>query len=158
MTEERIEVLQNTPIFGGIREDILKLVLDDATEVSLPEGDFLFEENDPGDTMYVLEEGQVVILKLFEKIHYRLNYLGEGDCIGEMSLIDLGPRSASVLAMTDCKAIALKNGVLLKVYEKDLEQFAMIQMNMGRELSRRLRVANEALYRELIKSKQIPQH
>jgi CRP/FNR family transcriptional regulator, cyclic AMP receptor protein len=158
MTEQRIKVLQDTPIFGGVREDILELILAETTEVSIPDGEFLFEEDDPGDTMYVLEKGQVVILKLFDRIYYRLNYLNAGDCIGEMALIDLGRRSASVLAMTDCKVIAIKSQVLLKVYEKDLEQFALIQMNIGRELSRRLRVANEALYRELIKTKQIPQH
>jgi len=158
MTEERIGILQKMPIFGGIRDDILRLMLEDAAEISLTEGDYLFEENDPGDAMYVLEEGQVAILKLCDNVYYRLNRLNAGDCFGEMCLIDLGRRSASVLALTDCKAVELTNALLFKVYEKDLEQFALIQMNMGRELSRRLRIANDALYRELIKTNRIPPH
>jgi CRP/FNR family transcriptional regulator, cyclic AMP receptor protein len=158
MTEERIRILQKMPIFGGVRDDILRLMLEDAAEVFLTKGDYLFEENEPGDAMYVLEEGQVAILKLCDNINYRLNSLNAGDCFGEMCLIDLGRRSASVLALTDCIAVELTNALLFKVYEKDLEQFALIQMNMGRELSRRLRIANDALYRELIKTNRIPPH
>jgi len=57
------------------------------------------------------------------------------------------PRSASVRAIDDCRAIQLSAASLYQVYEKDLEQFAMIQMNMGREVSRRLREADERLFR-----------
>lgn len=158
MTEERMRVLQEMPIFGGVRDDVLELVLNDAVEISLARGDYLFRENDPGNAMFVLEKGRVAILKLWNKIYYRLNCLNAGDCIGEMSLIDLGRRSASVLAMTDCKALEITNASLFKVCEEDLEQFALIQMNMSRELSRRLRIANDSLFRELIKSDQIPRY
>ena len=44
------------------------------------------------------------------------------------------------------------------LYQKDLEQFALIQMNISRELSRRLRIADETLFRELVKANKIPQH
>jgi CRP/FNR family cyclic AMP-dependent transcriptional regulator len=158
MKESQLRMLQNVPIFGGVREDILELLLEGAAEISLAKGDYLFVENDSGDTMYVLEEGEVGVLKLWNKVYYQLNCLSAGDCVGEMSLIDLGRRSASVLALTDCRAIELTNAQLLKVYEKDIEQFALIQMNIGRELSRRLRIANDTVFRALIKSKQIPVH
>jgi len=158
MQEERLKMLQKMPIFGGIRDDILEFLLEGAAEISLSEGDFLFVENDPGNAMYVLEKGRVAILKLWGKIYYRLSYLNAGDCIGEMSLIDLGRRSASVLAMADCKAIELTSASILNLYQKDLEQFSLIQLNMSRELSSRLRIADETLFRELIKTNQIPQH
>lgn len=146
------------PIFGGVRDEILELILGDATELSFAEGDFIFHENDPGNTMFVLRAGEVAVLKLWDKVYYRLNSLAAGDCIGEMSLIDLGRRSATVLAMTDCKALELTSASLFKVYERDIEQFALIQMNMSRELSRRLRIANDALFGELMKSNLVPPH
>jgi CRP-like cAMP-binding protein len=64
-----------------------------------------------------------------------------------MALMDLGPRSASALALQPCSAIELTTSSLFDVYQKDLEQFAMIEMNMGREVSRRLRVVDERLFR-----------
>jgi CRP-like cAMP-binding protein len=158
MQAQQLQILQSMPIFGGIRDDTLEILLEDSVVISVPEGEFLFRENDPGESMYILEAGRVAILKLWKRIYYRLSFLSVGDCIGEMSLIDLGRRSASVLAMTDCRAIELTNDSLLKLHEVDLEQFALIQMNMGRELSRRLRVADEALFRELIQTNQIRPH
>jgi CRP-like cAMP-binding protein len=158
MNEGRLKLLQETPIFGGLREEILESIVADSVHVSLSEGEFLFVENAPGNSMYVLEKGRVAILKLWNNDYYRLNFLNAGDCIGEMSLIDLGRRSASVLAVTDCNALELTNATLFKVYERDLEQFTLIQMNMSRELSRRLRTANDTLFQERMKSDKIPKH
>lgn len=158
MAENRLKMLQQTPLLGGVRDDIIEFLVEQVRTVFLKEGDFLFIEDDPGDAMYVLEKGQVAILKQWNDVYYRLNYLNVGDCIGEMSLIDLGRRSASVLAMTDCSAIELNHDAIMRLYERDLEQFALVQMNIGRELSRRLRVTDEAMFRELIRAEQIPQH
>jgi CRP-like cAMP-binding protein len=69
-----------------------------------------------------------------------------GDCVGEMALMDLFPRSASVRALSDCTAIRLTPQDLLRLFETDVEQFAMIQMNLGREVSRRLRHTDELLF------------
>jgi CRP/FNR family cyclic AMP-dependent transcriptional regulator len=71
VTENRLRLLQNIPLFGGIREDILHLLLDNAREATIPEGEFLFLENAPGDAMYVLESGQVAILKQWQGIYYQ---------------------------------------------------------------------------------------
>ena len=63
-----------------------------------------------------------------------------------MALIDLLPRSASVLAVKDCIAIALSPDSVTHLAERNLEQFALIQMNLARELSRRLRIADDRLF------------
>jgi len=66
--------------------------------------------------------------------------------------MDLFPRSASVRAAQTCTAIELSTGIFFQIYEKDLEQFALMQMNIGREVSRRLRVADERLFRARIEA------
>lgn len=99
------------------------------------------------DAMFVLERGLVTVVRRWRGREYRLRDLGPGDCFGEMALIDLFPRSASVVAIQDCSAIRLTNTDLMRVYEADVEQFALIQMNIARELSRRLRTADERLFR-----------
>ena len=75
----------------------------------------------------------------------QLRQLMRSDCFGEMTLIDLNPRSASVLALEPCLALELSNQTLLLLYETHLEQFALIQMNLLREVSRRLRYLDERL-------------
>jgi CRP/FNR family transcriptional regulator, cyclic AMP receptor protein len=147
MEEGRIELLQRMPVFGGIRADILRFLLPLCPIVEIRAGDFFFRENDAADSMFVLEAGKVAVLKTWRDEAYLLHTLNRGDCFGEMALMDLMPRSASVRAVEDCRAIQLSAATLHQVYEKDLEQFAMMQMNMGREVSRRLREADARLFR-----------
>lgn len=147
MEEARIELLQRMPVFGGIRADVLQFLLRLCPIVEVRDGEFFFREGDAADSMFVLEAGKVAILKLWRDEEYLLHGLDRGDCFGEMSLMDLMPRSASVRAVEDCRAIRVSATSLLQVYEQDLEQFAMIQMNMGREVSRRLREADARLFR-----------
>jgi CRP/FNR family cyclic AMP-dependent transcriptional regulator len=147
MQEARIELLQRMPVFGGIREDVLQFLLGLCPVVSVPTNEFFFREHDQADSMFVLEAGKVAVLKSWRGQEYLLRTLKEGDCFGEMAVIDLLPRSASVRAVEDCTAIRISAANLHKVYEQDLKQFALIEMNMGREVTRRLREADNQLFR-----------
>jgi CRP-like cAMP-binding protein len=147
MEEARIELLQRMPVFGGIRAEVLRFLLGLCPIVGARAGEFFFRENDAADSMFVLEAGKVAVLKTWQSETYVLHTLGKGDCFGEMALMDLLPRSASVRAIEDCTAIRVSAASLHQVYQHDLEQFALIQMNMGREVSRRLREADERLFR-----------
>jgi CRP/FNR family cyclic AMP-dependent transcriptional regulator len=147
MLETRIATLQHMPIFGGIRADVLEFILDASSMVNVPAGDFFFRENDRAQSMFVLETGEADVLKLWDAQQYLLGRLRAGDCFGEMALMDLFPRSASVRAVEACTAIELSTTIFFQIYERDLEQFTLMQMNIGREVSRRLRIADERLFR-----------
>jgi CRP/FNR family cyclic AMP-dependent transcriptional regulator len=147
MQEMRIELLQRMAIFGGIRDEILRFLLNLSPVVFVARNDFFFRENDEGQSMFVLEAGKAAVMKSWQGQDLLLRHLEQGDCFGEMALMDLSPRSASVRAVADCAAIELSAGSLYKLYEEDLEQFAIIEMNMGREVCRRLRDADERLFR-----------
>jgi len=147
MQVARIELLQRTPVFGGIRADVLRFLLGLCPLVSVPAKEFFFREHDQADSMFVLETGKVAVLKSWRGQDHLLRILKEGDCFGEMAVMDLLPRSASIRTVEDCTAIRLSVASLYHVYEHDLKQFALIQMNMGREVSRRLRETDNQLFR-----------
>jgi CRP/FNR family transcriptional regulator, cyclic AMP receptor protein len=146
MQEVRIELLQRMPIFGGIRTEILQFLLALCPIVSVPTSEFFFREHDHGDSMFVLEVGKAAVLKSCRGQDYLLQTLKEGDCFGEMAVMDYCPRSASVRAVEDCIAIRISAASLYEVYAQDLKQFSLIQMNMGREVCRRLREADNRLF------------
>jgi CRP/FNR family cyclic AMP-dependent transcriptional regulator len=152
MNPARLALLQNMPIFGGIRNDILQFILDSSQTVTVAKGRFFFREQDAASSLFVLQQGKVAILKTWKGREYLLHELNSGDCFGEMSLIDMMPRSASVLAIEDSSSIEITSATLYQVYEKDLEQFALIYMNMGREVSRRLREADERMFQAKIEA------
>jgi CRP/FNR family transcriptional regulator, cyclic AMP receptor protein len=147
MQTTQLELLQSMPIFGAIRSDALQFLLEQAHEVVVRAGEFFFRENDQATSMFVLESGRAVVIKGWQGHDTELHRLGAGDCFGEMALMDLFPRSASVFAIEDCRAIELSAADLLRLFERDAEQFALIQMNIGREVCRRLRATDERLYR-----------
>jgi len=145
MKQVRVEMLQSMSIFGGIRKESLEFLLDHANILRLSPGEFFFREGDDAVSMFVLERGKVAVCKDQDGEEHLLRHLAQGDCFGEMALIDFYPRSASVMAVEPCEAIEISSTALLKLYEHDLEQFTIIQMNIGREISRRLRAADQRL-------------
>jgi CRP-like cAMP-binding protein len=146
MKDARIELLQRMPVFGGIRTGILQFLVGLCPIVSIPKDEFFFREHDQGDSMFVLEGGKAAVLKYWRGEDYLLHVMEQGDCFGEMAVMDHCPRSASVRAVEDCSAICISAANLYRVYAQDLKQFALIQMNMGREVSRRLREADNHLF------------
>jgi CRP-like cAMP-binding protein len=64
-------------------------------------GQLIIEEGTPGDVMYVVQEGEVDI-RLGDKV---IDFAGPGGIVGEMALLSDKPRSASVVARSDCRLV-----------------------------------------------------
>lgn len=152
MQDVRIELLQRMPIFGGVRKETLAFLLDFCPIVNVPKDDVFFREHDIGDCLFVLEIGRASVVKSWRGKQHVLQVLSAGDCFGEMAVIDHCERSASVRALDDCTAIRMSSADLYRLYAYDLKQFTLIQMNMGREVCRRLRDADSRLFSAMMDS------
>lgn len=150
MQDARIELLQGMPIFGGVRKETLEFLLGFCPAAPVTKGHYFFREGEPGDWLAVIETGRAEVLKSWRGEDRLLQTLSAGDCFGEMAVIDHCERSASVRALDDCTAIRISSADLYRIYGRDLKQFAMIQMNIGREVSRRLRDADERLFKSMM--------
>jgi CRP-like cAMP-binding protein len=155
MKEARLRLLQSMPVFGGVDAATLSLLLANSPIVTVQKGQYFFHENEQHNSMFVLEKGKVSVLKTWQGRDYVLHHLAQGDCFGEMALIDLQPRSASVLAVEACRAIEIPPSALHEVCQHDVEQFALIYMNIARELSRRLRHSDERLFESRVQAEVI---
>src|SRR5690606_35328420 len=122
-------------------------LLDESRTINLSAGTLIFSEGEYTASMYIVEDGEVAIYKRKNGHDCIMAVLGEGECLGEMALFDYMPRSASAVAKTDCRLIEITSQNLYGVYQMDMEQFALIQMNLGREIARRLRKADEQCVR-----------
>ena len=146
MDNDRIRLLQQMPIFGGVSHNTLAYLQDQAHVVSVPQGEFFFGEGELADAVYVLDKEQAFVYKSWRGDTYRLNNLHVGDCFGEMAIIEMSPRSAAVKAIENCRATRLSISVLYNIYEQQPDQYLLILMNMAREISRRLRLADERFF------------
>lgn len=143
---QQIEGLQQMAIFGGIPAETIEFLLAGARMLDVAEGSYLMREGDIATGLDVLLSGRVAVHRRWRGSDILLRHLGPGDCFGEMALLDLRPRSASVQAIERSRALEMGTELLHALFEHDARQFALMQMNIARELSRRLRLTYDQLF------------
>jgi CRP-like cAMP-binding protein len=133
-------VLQNVPLFSQLSPAELARVVEVVRERAYPRNSVILFEDDPGDALFVVAEGQVKVVLIGEDgREVILSVLGPGEFFGEMALIDDEPRSAHVIAMEDSSLLVLRR----EDFQGILRQSPGIAVALLRELSRRLRRVDE---------------
>jgi signal transduction histidine kinase/predicted CoA-binding protein len=101
--------LSKVPLFADLPEDDLSRLCKTVEEVKLSKGDLLFIEGSAGDKAYIVKDGEVEILKHSQGREVLLAVRKSGEVIGEMSLLQEAPRSASVRARTESTLLAISH-------------------------------------------------
>ena len=111
-------------------------------------GDFIFREGEYGKVAYVIEEGDIELVKFTGEDYITLAEISKGALFGEMAIIDGSPRSGSARAKTSC--------ILREVSEEQLKQYLSASPQTSLDMMRRLagyaRSANEKLNRDAFES------
>jgi CRP-like cAMP-binding protein len=138
--------LREIGLFGALSDDVLEKFAHGLHAEWIAPGEVVFREGDPAHSLYVLLDGEVEVLKKSRLAHeHRVALLGRNDCFGEMSLIDVQPRSATVRAVAPSRLLQVKSEDFDRLYRQDLKSYALVTLNIARDLSRRLRVADRIL-------------
>ncbi len=140
-----IAELRGLALFGALSEEAVAFM---ASRLSIEEaeaGTWVFHEGDKGSALFVLLDGEMEVLKEGSAGRTLIAMLGPGDWIGEMSIVDIQPRSASVRTTARSRLLAVSAADLDALYRRDLKAYCMLVLNMARELSRRLRTADALL-------------
>lgn len=138
--------LGRIPIFAGLPERVMDLIASNLRVVNVVPGAQLLREGEHAHSLFVVREGELQILKRGKGgTEYKLAVLKAGDCVGEMAVIDIQPRSATARAVGHATLYVLELGEIAKLYTSDVEAYALLVLNISREISRRLRVADDVL-------------
>jgi hypothetical protein len=129
----RLEMLRRVGLFGVLTSKQLKLLATSAHEIILDPDSVVIEEGQPGDSFFVLVEGDLAV----ERAGRSIARLETGECFGEMSLLDDQPRSATVTTLTEARLLALDRPVFQQLVMGSPE----IALALMAELAHRLRVA-----------------
>jgi len=134
--------LAELPLFHGLPAERLRRLAEVLRKKAVPAGTNMITADQPGEVVYVLLEGTVKIL--IEQMDGReviLAFLGAGDTVGEMSLVDSAGRSANVMTMERCTFLWMDRATFQDLL-RNVPEFAQ---NLVRLLSSRLRMANEQI-------------
>jgi CRP/FNR family transcriptional regulator, cyclic AMP receptor protein len=141
LQEERVELLSHISLFCELsRRDLHKLA--EATiQRDYPEGTTIVQQGETGVGFYVVISGRALIQqRLAGGSNRELATLGRGGIFGEMALLDIFPRSASVVALEETSALVIP----IFDFRALLYDDADIAMKLLAELSRRVRTAESA--------------
>ncbi|MDR2403652.1 MAG: cyclic nucleotide-binding domain-containing protein [Spirochaetaceae bacterium] len=131
--------LQKYSLFGGLMTDQIDRILPLLEQETFSPGEFIVTEGAPNDRIRFILEGRVVVLGK----GILLTEFGEGDEFGEMEVLEVMPSAATIKALTPTRVLSISNRSLRQIYKDDTPSFALIIMNLARDLSRRLRRMNE---------------
>jgi CRP/FNR family cyclic AMP-dependent transcriptional regulator len=140
-----IDLLKTVSLFNGLSDHQLQRLIDISAEEIFDDEDIIIEQGAEGDKLYFISEGQVEILVRRRPTEPNRSqvYLGRGQIFGEMALIDMGKRSATVRCSQD-------HTVLRVVDSEDFSDLCgsdtaigyIIMRNMAIDLSFKLRHRN----------------
>src|ERR1700732_1643224 len=141
---ERQEFLRTIPIFAGLNEAALSELVNVVEEVSAEGNDVIVREGEAGNRMFIIYSGRVEVVKYLDQPKETiLAVFGPRDFLGEMSMIECVTRSASLRAADRSFLFALKGTDLYRLYRHQPDQYAIVILNIARDLSRRLRSIDE---------------
>ena len=139
--------LREIGLFGALGDAAVELLARTLTTSRATPGETIVLEGDgSARDMYVVLDGEFEVTKSGRLgKDKRIAILGPGDWFGEMSLIDMQPRSATVRALAPSRLLRMTSEHLDSLYRLDCKSYALIVLNMARDLSRRLRVTDAIL-------------
>lgn len=143
---EDIKLLRDIPLFQDFRLTELMNVAMVAENEFHPAGKLIFEENEPGDALYVIKSGRVRVAKRDTGgEEHLLAFLDCGEYFGEISLVDRAPRSASAYAETDTELLKIKRTDFQNLIAGNKEIERKFYKSFSLVLCERLRVTNDNL-------------
>lgn len=108
-----VEHLRSIPLFSSCSQKELEKIAKAGDEVTMPAGSLIVDQGQMGREAFVILDGSVTVKRNGKKI----TSMGAGSIVGELSLLDHGPRTATVTCETDCTFLLLSQRTFLGVVD-----------------------------------------
>ena len=105
MSDPKTRALSKVPLFSPLSQKELEFVASRTDEVDVPAGKRLITQGQPGDTFYVLLDGEAAVV-IDDKPRRTME---TGDFFGEISMLDRGPATATVVTTTPARAMVMSH-------------------------------------------------
>jgi CRP/FNR family transcriptional regulator, cyclic AMP receptor protein len=136
------DVLARSGMFQGVDTDSAESLIKELEMVDVRRGDILFNEGEPGDSLYIVLTGKIKLgRRAADGRQNLIALMGPSDMVGELSLFDPGPRTATATAVIDSRLARLRKPAL-RSWLTDRPEIAE---QLLRVLARRLRRTNDSL-------------
>ncbi|MFK8025840.1 MAG: Crp/Fnr family transcriptional regulator [Ilumatobacter sp.] len=136
--KQHLESLKQVALFSGCTNKELQKVAKATDEITMTAGTMVMDQGQTGREAFVIVEGEVTVKRNNRKV----TTLGPGDVVGEMSLLDRGPRTASVVCAVDTTLLVIDQRRFLGV----LDEIPSINQKLLAALAGRIREFDRQTY------------
>jgi CRP-like cAMP-binding protein len=130
----KVELIKRVPLFAKLSKTMLNEVASIADEIDLPKGKNLTREGERGREFFVLIDGEAEV----RKGGRRVNTLGPGDFLGEISLITKVPRTATVTTSGPTRALVITDRAFSQLLRHSPEISRSVLEAVGERLASEL--------------------
>ena len=138
-------IISKIRIFGGVTDAQLRVVLRRLELWILQAGEVVFRKGDEPMHIYIVKSGKIDLQLSGNGVIIHKHALQVGECFGEASLISMHKHTSTASAAVDSEIMALSRKALIDLKHEDVELFALLMMNLARELARRLYITDQML-------------
>jgi len=131
---EEVDLLKKIPLFAKIEASKLKLLAFTSERLNFAPGDLLCRQGDPGDSAYIILEGEADVLINTPQGEISVAKLGKNDLVGEMAILIDIPRTATVKALGNVATLAISKDLFFRM----VTEFPQMGVEIMRELAHRL--------------------
>lgn len=131
-TKAQLNSLKNVPLFSACSKKDLEKVAKAADEITMTAGSIVIDQGDMGREAFIILKGEVTI----KRNNRQIATLSDGDVVGELSLLDHGPRTATVTCATDCTLLVIDHRRFINV----LDEVPSIAHKLMGSLAARIRI------------------
>jgi CRP-like cAMP-binding protein len=134
--DEKIDFLSQVPMFAACNQRELRKIASVADQIEVPKGEILMTEGTPGREFFLILDGTAKVTLRGKK----LAELGPGEFLGEMALLDQGPRSATAVAQAPMTVLVIQ----ARDFSSLLEEIPVVTKKIMRGMAGRLRAVDQA--------------
>lgn len=138
-------ILSKISLFGGTTDAQLETILKRLQLGVVAQGECVFRKGEDPSYIYIVRSGSLDLLLTDDEVTLDVHELGVGECFGEASIMSMHKHTASAVAKVDTEILVLSRRALIELRHEDTELFALLMMNIARELARRLQSTDAML-------------
>jgi len=138
-------IISQLSIFGGATDAQLATIFRRLELWIFQAGEVVFQKGDEPRYVYIVKSGRIDLQLAENSLIIHKHYLEVGECCGEASLIAMHKHTTTAIAAVDSEVMLLSRKALIGLEHEDIHLFALLMMNLARELARRLYLTDEML-------------
>ena len=151
--ESVISILSRISVWGGLTAEQQAKIYERLEVGTFKKGEYIFRKGDPPSHIYILKSGKIDLLTSDQDVSVQKETLVTGGCFGVAALMAMQTHMVTAIAAEDTEVMVLSRAALLGLYHEDITLFALLMMNIAREIARRLKLTDDILLQYVRKHK-----